>query len=103
MNYNEIKRAMNYNEQLTEVLDLMPSTFSGKQFVSACVAHEYNIPQEIITAFLRINAELIKGTRSWNKLIQDEISNDNSTYEQECIQYLKEKGYKILKLNWEEQ
>jgi hypothetical protein len=109
---------MSYEPQLISLLDEMPSTFSGKQFCKKCI--EYGIDPDIVkkgipTSFLYIHANIIEGTRSWIKkdvkVYQpiervDEIIFDTVpelTYEQECIQYLKEKGYKILKLNWEEQ
>jgi len=97
---------MNYDKQLMEVFNLMPLSFSGKQFAAECI--EQGIDPEIIskgitTSFLHLNADIIKGTRSWIKKDAIQVTNENTTYEQECIQYLKEKGYKILKLNWEEQ
>ena len=94
---------MSYKEQLAEVLNEMPFNFSGKQFVNACRAA--NISEEIInkglsTSFLQMNADIIPGTRSWQKKIEVEVT--DSTREQECIEFLKAKGYKIAKLNWVE-
>ena len=94
---------MNYKEQLTEVLNGMPLNFSGKQFVNACReagVKEDLIKRGVLTSFLQVNAEIIEGTRSWTKKIEVEIP--DSTREQECIEFLKSKGYKISKLNWVE-
>lgn len=99
---------MNYDKQLTEVLEAMPSTFSGKLFRNTCLEHGLDtemVKKGITTSFLHLNAILIEGTRTWMKKdeMQLEIYFSDSTKEQECIQYLKEKGYRVLKLNWEEQ
>jgi hypothetical protein len=98
---------MNYDKQLTQVLENMPATFSGKLFRNTCIEHGLDInmvKKGITTSFLHLNAILMEGTRTWMKkdAVEIEIYLSDSTREEECIQYLKEKGYKIMKLNWEE-
>ena len=98
---------MNYDKELTEILDSMPKIFSGKQFANACVEAEldrYIIKKGISTSFLHLNADIIPGTRTWCKrdAVNVEVYFSDSTKEEECIQYLKEKGYRVMKLNWQE-
>lgn len=99
---------MNYDKQLMEVLEAMPSTFSGKLFRNTCVEHGLDseiVKKGITTSFLHLNAILMDGTRTWMKKeeVEVQVYFSDLTKEQECIEYLKAKGYRVLKLNWEEQ
>ncbi len=95
---------MNYDKQLMEVLEAMPSTFSGKLFRNTCVEHGLDsemVKKGITTSFLHLNAILMDGTRTWMKKeeVEVQVYFADSTKEQECIEYLKAKGYRVLKLN----
>ncbi len=90
---------------LRETLEKMPSEFNSNQFCNEAKINGYdqfNINQGYIAEFLHQNCKQGVTKRRWKKKITNNLNFDKQ--EIFCINFLKEKGYKIYKqtINWEE-
>jgi hypothetical protein len=86
-------------QALTEVLNQMPEIFSSNQFVRSCrkkQIHEQIIHSGMIAKFLKNHASKYGSSkRMWIKRATE--INVIDFKEQECIDYLKSKGFKVMK------
>lgn len=107
---------MNTSQILRTVLNKMPNEFTSMQFCKEARKHKIDekfIHRGNVSVFLLRNANNIKH-KTWRKLnFKQEIDSINQTFNQldsninkleeiECIKYLKQRGYRIQKIEYKE-
>ena len=86
-------------KEYNEVLDVMPDYFTSNMFVNKL--RKLGVPKNIIqgqnhVGFLMTQCERVTN-RTWQKINQETLEPSDEVLEQNCIEFLKLRGYKIMR------